>query len=461
MVDVASDSNCYGLLKDSGVESLGVIPQHWKTSRFRNLFSFDKGLNITKDNLQDTGIPCINYGEVHSRFGFEISPDNHTLKCVHEEFLKNNPNSLLRIGDFIFADTSEDIDGSGNFSQLTGGELVFAGYHTIIARPINRCAKRFLAYMLDSVAFRDQVRRAVKGVKVYSITKSILKETSVWLPPTAEQELISDYLDRKLVNANHAIQIKERQIERLKERKQILIQKAVTRGINPLAPMRNSGIEWIGEIPTHWETVRLKYLFKEINERSKTGEETLLSLRMELGLVPHDDVSDKAISNESLVDYKIVRPGQMVMNRMRAAIGIFGVSSRLGLVSPDYAIFDIKERANPSFFLRLFKLPLLGTQFRLGSKGLGTGSSGFMRLYTQDFGDIKVAVPPLGEQLEILQFIDSTSERIDNACTLFEQQITRLKEYKATLINSAVTGKIKVPGVVEPDSGKCLPPLAG
>ncbi|MFJ4456806.1 restriction endonuclease subunit S [Pseudomonas sp. NPDC089392] len=461
MVDMASDSNGYGLLKDSGVESLGVIPRHWKTSRFRNLFSFDKGLNITKDDLQDNGIPCINYGEVHSRFGFEVNPDNHALKCVREDFLKYNPDSLLRIGDFIFADTSEDIDGSGNFSQLTGGELVFAGYHTIIARPIKRCAKRYLAYMLDSVAFRDQVRRAVKGVKVYSITKSILKETSVWLPPAAEQELISDYLDRKLVSASHAIQIKERQIERLKERKQILIQKAVTRGINPLAQMRNSGIEWIGEIPTHWETFRLKYLFKEINERTKTGEETLLSLRMELGLVPHDDVSDKAISNESLVDYKIVRPGQMVMNRMRAAIGIFGISSRLGLVSPDYAIFDIKERANPSFFLRLFKLPLLGTQFRLGSKGLGTGSSGFMRLYTQDFGDIKVAVPPLGEQLEILQFIDSTTERIDSACTLLEQQITRLKEYKATLINSAVTGKIKVPGVLEPSRGECLPPLAG
>lgn len=281
------------------------------------------------------------------------------------------------------------------------------------------------------------------------------------MPPIAEQELISDYLDRKLVNAIQAIQIKERQIERLKERKQILIQQAVIRGLNPRIPMRDSGIEWIGEIPAHWETVRLKYLFKEINERTKTGEETLLSLRMELGLVPHDDVSDKAISNESLVDYKIVRPGQMVMNRMRAAIGIFGVSSRLGLVSPDYAIFDIKERANSSFFLRLFKLPLLGTQFRLGSKGLGTGSSGFMRLYTEDFGDIKVAVPPLGEQLEILQFIESTSERLDNACTLFEQQITKLKEYKATLINSAVTGKIKVPGVVEPDSGECLPPLAG
>lgn len=121
--------------------------------------------------------------------------------------------------------------------------------------------------------------------------------------------------------------------------------------------MRDSGIEWIGEMPAHWKTVRLKYLFKEINERTKTGEETLLSLRMELGLVPHDDVSDKAISNESLVDYKLVRPGQMVMNRMRAAIGIFGVSSRLGLVSPDYAVFDIKERANSSFFSGYLSFP--------------------------------------------------------------------------------------------------------
>lgn len=354
---------------------------------------------------------------------------------------------LVEAGDFVL-NNQQAWRGSVGVSKFRG--IVSPAY--LVFELDKRLDSRFANYLFRDCSMVSQYLISSKGVGTIqrNLYWAHLKRAVVYLPPISEQAAIADFLDGRTMQIDQAIQIKERQIERLKERKQILIQQAVTRGLDPHAPMRDSGIEWIGEMPAHWKTVRLKYLFKEINERTKTGEETLLSLRMELGLVPHDDVSDKAISNESLVDYKLVRPGQMVMNRMRAAIGIFGVSSRLGLVSPDYAVFDIKERANSSFFLRLFKLPLLGTQFRLGSKGLGTGSSGFMRLYTENFGDIKIAVPPLGEQLEILQFIDSTSERLDNACTVFEQQITKLKEYKATLINSAVTGKIKVPGVVEP-----------
>lgn len=354
---------------------------------------------------------------------------------------------LVEIGDFVL-NNQQAWRGSVGVSKFRG--VVSPAY--LVFELDKRLDSRFANYLFRDCSMVSQYLISSKGVGTIqrNLYWAHLKRAVVYLPPISEQAAIADFLDGRTMQIDQAIQIKERQIELLKERKQILIQQAVTRGLDPHVPTRGSGIEWIGEIPVHWETLRLKYLFKEINARTKTGEETLLSLRMELGLVPHDDVSDKAISNESLVDYKLVRPGQMVMNRMRAAIGIFGVSSRFGLVSPDYAVFDIKERANSSFFLRLFKLPLLGTQFRLGSKGLGTGSSGFMRLYTENFGDIKVAVPPLGEQLEILQFIDSTSERLDNACAVFEQQITKLKEYKATLINSAVTGKIKVPGVVEP-----------
>lgn len=354
---------------------------------------------------------------------------------------------LVEIGDFVL-NNQQAWRGSVGVSKFRG--VVSPAY--LVFELDKRLDSRFANYLFRDCSMVSQYLISSKGVGTIqrNLYWAHLKRAVVYLPPISEQAAIADFLDGRTMQIDQAIQIKERQIELLKERKQILIQQAVTRGLDPHVPTRGSGIEWIGEIPVHWETLRLKYLFKEINARTKTGEETLLSLRMELGLVPHDDVSDKAISNESLVDYKLVRPGQMVMNRMRAAIGIFGVSSRFGLVSPDYAVFDIKERANSSFFLRLFKLPLLGTQFRLGSKGLGTGSSGFMRLYTENFGDIKVAVPPLGEQLEILQFIDSTSERLDNACAVFEQQITKLKEYKATLINSAVTGKIKVPDVVEP-----------
>jgi type I restriction enzyme S subunit len=211
--------------------------------------------------------------------------------------------------------------------------------------------------------------------------------------------------------------------------------------------MRDSGVEWIGEIPAHWEVTRLKYVFSETNERTKTGQEVLFSLRMEQGLVPHNDVSDKQIADDNLIDYKIIRPGQMIMNRMRAAIGIFGLADKFGLVSPDYAVFNIGQNAFPEYFLRLFKTPLIGEQFRLNSKGLGTGSSGFMRLYTESFGDIKIPLPPRAEQASIVDHIETQSTKIDQAIAIQQQQIDKLKEYKATLINSAVTGKIRVPEV--------------
>lgn len=434
----------YEIYKDSGVRWLGEIPEHWSTHRFRYIFSFGKGLTITKEDLHETGIPCVNYGEVHSKFGFELDLSKHTLKCVNEEYFKTNPKSLLSVGDFIFADTSEDIEGSGNFTQLVSEGIIFAGYHTVVAKPVIGNNNRYVAYVLDSISYRNQIRNIVKGVKVFSITKTILNNTNVWLPPISEQTTIANYLDEKTSQINEAIAIKEKQIALLKDRKQIITQKAVTQGINPNVPMKESGVDWIGQIPEHWEAIQLKYLFKEINDRTETGKETLLSLRMELGLVPHDDVSDKPISDAELIGYKRTSPGQIVMNRMRAAIGIFGIPRTSGLVSPDYSVFDSIRDLHLEYFLLLFKTTLLGTQFRLNSKGLGTGSSGFMRLYSENFGAIKVPFCSMDEQVKIFDFIESETNKMDNSINFIILQIEKLKEYKTTLINSAVTGKIKV-----------------
>lgn len=147
MVEYAPYIEC----KEIDVEQLSRIPSHWTVLRFRNAFSFGRGLSITKDDLQENGIPCVTYGEIHSKFGFEIDPHKHVLKCVSKHFLKKNKSSLLSLGDFIFADTSEDIEGSGNFTQLIRDIVVFAGYHTVIARPVGEeNNRRFLAYLFDS-----------------------------------------------------------------------------------------------------------------------------------------------------------------------------------------------------------------------------------------------------------------------------------------------------------------------
>ena len=215
-------------MKDSGVEWLGDNPKEWDLKRSNYVFKFSKGLSITKENLQDEGIPCINYGEIHSKYGFEVNPKRHKLKCVTEEYFNSNPNALIKYGDFVFADTSEDIQGCGNFSYLNAEDSIFAGYHTIIARPIKTVSSRYLAYLFDSDDWRIQIRTKVSGIKVFSITQSILKTTKVILPTLSEQKLIVDYLDNKFVNINSMINNMKKQIEKLKEAKQSLISEAVT-----------------------------------------------------------------------------------------------------------------------------------------------------------------------------------------------------------------------------------------
>lgn len=215
-------------MKESGVSTLGEVPLHWEIIKNKFIFDFSKGLTITKENLVDEGIPCVSYGEVHSKFGFEVDPNKHQLKCVPETYIESDENSLLKYGDFIFADTSEDVKGSGNFTYLNSDIPTFAGYHTIIAKMSKLNNPRFLAYILDTEEHRNQIRMLIKGVKVFSITQAILKNTFVWLPPIDEQNQIVDYLDQEVEKYQQIGQRYELTITRLKEYRSTLITQVVT-----------------------------------------------------------------------------------------------------------------------------------------------------------------------------------------------------------------------------------------
>ena len=215
-------------LKDSGVEWIGEIPEGWEVKRFRYVFNLGKGLTITKENLREEGVFCVNYGEIHSKYGFELDTNIHKIKCVDEDYLQTNSNALIKNGDFVFADTSEDIEGSGNFTYLKSKNEIFAGYHTVVAKPKFEIESRFFAYIFESESFRNQIRTKVKGVKVYSITQSILKQPTVWYPSIEEQKEIVDYLDLGTQKIETAISLKQQEIAKLKEYKSSLINGVVT-----------------------------------------------------------------------------------------------------------------------------------------------------------------------------------------------------------------------------------------
>lgn len=215
-------------MKDSGIEWLGEIPEHWEVKKLKLVFNPSKGLTITKENLTDEGIQCVNYGEVHSKFGFELDTNINKLKCVDFSYLESNDRSLIECGDFVFADTSEDIAGAGNFTYLKSKDKIFAGYHTIILKPIENLDSRFFAYEFDSIPFRTQIRQSVKGVKVFSITQAILKNVSTWFPPKSEQKSISDFLTIETEKIDSIISKAKEEIELLKEYKTALISEVVT-----------------------------------------------------------------------------------------------------------------------------------------------------------------------------------------------------------------------------------------
>lgn len=215
-------------LKDSGVEWLGEIPKHWNLTYNKYLFNFSRGLTITKADLLDEGIPCVSYGEVHSKYGFEVDPNIHPLKYVPEDYAEKFKYAVLKEGDFIFADTSEDHKGSGNFTHLSGQTLTMAGYHTVVMKQKYDYNHRYLAYMFDSEVFRTQVRKQVSGVKVFSITQGMLKRMIVWLPPKAEQDDLANYLDKQVNKIDYTSKATTDIITKLQEYRAALITQAVT-----------------------------------------------------------------------------------------------------------------------------------------------------------------------------------------------------------------------------------------
>ncbi|WP_306755262.1 restriction endonuclease subunit S [Paracoccus actinidiae] len=421
----------YDSYKDSGVEWIGDVPSSWSVERGKWLF-------IKKDRpvrAEDDIVTCFRDGEVTLRSNRRTDGFTNALKEHGYQGIRKGDLVIHAMDAFAGAIGVSDSDGKAT-----------PVYSACVPRNADAADPHFYAYYIRNIALSGLLVSLAKGIRERStdFRYNDFADLALAVPSLAEQLAITSFLDEKCAKIEEAVRIKEEQIALLRERRQILIQQAVTRGLNPDAPMKDSGIDWIGQIPAHWEIVPLKRLFRERNDRSTTGGETLLSLRMNEGLVPHDDVSDKPIGADALKDYKQVFPGQLVMNRMRASIGIFGIVTSTGIVSPDYAIFDIAARANGVFFLQLFKTGVMGQQFRNASRGLGTGSSGFMRLYTDDFGAISVALPPTTEQTEIVIHINNLSEEIRDAVRLKEDQIAALKEYKTSLINAAVTGKIKV-----------------
>lgn len=425
-------------MKDSGVEWIKYVPENWNCMPLKRYFQFGKGLPITKADLTENGEKVISYGQIHAKFNTGVSVDDRLIRFVSSEYKSTNPNSLCSKGDIILADTSEDKEGCGNAVYIDCDEKIFAGYHTIILKSTKD--NKYLAYLFQSDSWRTQIQTRVNGVKLFSITQKILNQCTIILPTLSEQQAIANYLDETCSKIDEIIAEAKASIDEYKELKQSVIFEAVTKGLDKNVEMKRCSVNWLDEIPSTWESIRLKYLLTEINNRSETGTEQPLSVSQVMGIVPSYMI---AVANPtaSYVGQKIVEPNDIVFNKLKAHLGVFFMSKYHGLVSSDYAVYRTNDKVIPKYLEYLFHTSACISEFKKYISGV---AEGLMRLYTSDLFNIRICLPKVDEQIQIVEYVENKVELFDSLIAEKESLIHDLEAYKKSLIYEVVTGKRRV-----------------
>jgi len=412
----------YKSYKNSGVHWLGEVPINWELTRLGTRF-FER-----RNKVSDIDYPALSV----TKKG--ILPQLESAAKTKD----GDNRKLVKAGDFVINSRS-DRKGSSGVSDRDGSVSLI----NIVLEP-NGIHPNFSEHLLKSYAFVEEYYRVGRGIvaDLWTTRYDEMRTVILAVPSYEEQEAIANFLDQKTKQIDEAIAIKEKQIVLLKERKQIIIQKAVTQGLNPDAPMKDSGVDWIGKLPEHWVIRRAKYLFNEIDTRSKTGGEELLSVSHMTGVTPRSEKNVTMIA-EDYTGSKTCQKNDLIMNIMWAWMGALGVSDRDGIVSSAYSIYRQTPLNvfNPVYLEWLLKTTGYIEHYNKVSTGL---HSSRLRFYSRMFFDMEMGFPDRREQDQIVEHIEKQSLKIDSAIELQSLQINKLKEYKATLINSAVTGKIKV-----------------
>lgn len=268
-----------------------------------------------------------------------------------------------------------------------------------------------------------------------------LKSLRVPEPPLAQQRAIADYLDRETARLDALVGAKERLLGLLAEKRRALITRAVTRGLDPRAPLRDSGIPWLGRIPAHWGIERSRWLFRERDERSVTGDEELLTVSHLTGVTPRSEKDVNMFEAETTEGYKICRAGDLVINTLWAWMGAMGISPVNGIVSPAYNVYQPGPRLAPSYVDALVRMPVFAQEVTRYSKGVWSSR---LRLYPEGFFEVFFPVPPVPEQHAIVTHIAEETAKLDKLWLATERTIALLKERRAALIAAAVTGQIQV-----------------
>jgi type I restriction enzyme S subunit len=380
------------------------------------------------------GVPYIRPADMTDEGGVE---DSSLLLRTDPEIAAAYARSTVVPGDLVIS-----IGPSFGKVMVVPPELAGANLTQGTARvAVNRPAiARFVFWALRSTVSLQHWESSVGGATFRALNLGPLAVTPIPMPDPQTQRAIADYLDRETARLDALVAAKERVLGLLAEKRRAVITRAVTRGLDPRAPLRDSGIPWLGEIPAHWESERTRWLFRERDRRSATGEEELLTVSHLTGVTPRSEKDVNMFEAETTEGYKICLAGDLVINTLWAWMGAMGVSPVHGIASPAYNVYEPGDRLEPSYVDALVRLPVFAQEVTRYSKGVWSSR---LRLYPEGFFEVFLPVPSLSEQRAIVAHVAKESAKLGELRAATERTIALLKERRAALISAAVTGRMQ------------------
>ena len=434
---MAAKYQAYPEYKDSGVEWLGAIPKHWEVSRVKFIGKLNPSKNKIRNlpiNTEITFLPMEAIGD-HGEL------DTSRTKPLEDVI---NGYTYLEEGDVCIAKITPCFEnGKGAVLESLKNNIAFATTEVIPLRCHSSEDRKFLYYLLTSAPFNKQAEGSMYGAGGQKrVADSFVANYHFALPTLSERPKISNFLDHETAKIDTLIEKQQQLIALLKEKRQAVISHAVTKGLNPHVKMKDSGVEWLGEVPDHWEVLRFKTLF-QIKKRiaGKLGYD-ILSITQKGIKIKNIESGDGQLSMD-YSKYQLVFKGDFAMNHMDLLTGFVDISKYDGVTSPDYRVFTLKNKDSyAEYYLALLQMCYLDKIFF--PLGQGAATLGRWRLPSEAFNEFLTPKPPFTEQIEIADFINHENNKLEILLEKAQQQIELLQERRTALISAAVTGKIDV-----------------
>jgi len=419
----------YAEYKDSGLHWLGVVPVHWD---LRPVFGAFVPNHERNSGMKENTVLSLSYGRI------VIKPADKLHGLVPESF---ETYQIVNPGDIVLRTT----DLQNDHTSLRVGMVKDRGIITsayLALRAIREVNPTFGFQVLNVWDTSKAIYGYGSGLR-QGLDFSHFKRMPVAVPPPDEQDAIVRFLDWANGRLDRAIRAKRKVIALLNEQKQAITHRAVTRGLDSSVPVKPSGIPWLGDIPQHWEVLRAKYLYREMNDRSSDGSEELLSVSHITGVTPRSQKNVTMFKAASYAGHKLCRPGDLAVNTMWAWMGALGVSTYDGIISPGYAVYrPIRpDRIVGEYIDGVLRSKPYISNIICSSTGLRASR---LRLYPEQFFRLPIILPPAEEQRQIVQSIQLKTAGQDATISRLEREIDLLREYRTRLMTDVVTGKLDV-----------------